>query len=1046
MSPRPSARLAADSAQTLHDQTIELQKRLAEEASERDTARMALQHFQRTVAYYRQELMTATSAAKDATDANCVQHVQDLVKQLEAEVRGSPENTGVTRAIVPDRSVQGSPSRSYEVLRASLEGTQRRCESLNNDMLQQSEANVELTETLVNVKDMNKELLEQIRVQSSEIEQLTLQRVADEERMDLMTRQHRDDQDRIRKDAQRKASNVREAEEDRKTAMIQRLTEKQRYLRSRLDVACRDVAQLREDQQRVRTDAEALSEAVQGHLGALLRDILRRCDVISSNHTGQVLGIEDALGDLDMQLTTEGELRASESVSWSRRHFVAGTELEDQQACLDRESSNLTSQLQAVERLLACERRAWTEERSRLEAQNDENMQKRSDQRDSLDKQQAEVIRLETAVGAIESEVQTKYQSVDELRHQIRQTDDELYAIVFSNEQLRAALEDQKRWMQKRNESDLETTRGDLETKLADGQKVHEQDLSIAANQMQAMEQEVRGSIEAYQSLSSQVETTGAVCLSLQREVDQLRLQQQSLHTARRSVETEFGEARKNFAAERVEFQAGNETLRLRLVGEEEEIFRITEKISELRRVAAAKEAENETRAKAAELQVRENQESLADMQRRQQEVLATRDRIHGEHVAEKHQVTEAQAALTHDLESATLHASRERQRMNDALFAEQRNTEMTKEQLSIERSSSLDALRLCQEENRTRLGAAERERARIEESRRQDISDANATVTQRQNRLEVLERDLSKTRDLLRQSEGNKLWVRQETEREEREGSIVHLHFQDEVRLANNALENASREDRLITQQIEVLGQRNERERQKLTKEMDTVREVTAVRVVDVPQPEVRVQRAQSEREVQSRSPMPQQRPAERAPVSARISSAVTTTDVDRYQREGTVLRDLVEEEAKASSALVKAHERITGHARSELDTLERGGQQLRSYVEQENRATTGLLRLHDRLEQQIQRLQAHTDELRVDSMQLVNASPPRALRAPSVITSAAPTPPRSPQNRNSLNGGLAASSSTSIVGGVAMPAGWRLGSNSPGSAARGLSPGRVL
>merc|ERR1719456_433383 len=96
----------------------------------------------------------------------------------------------------------GSPTRSYGVLRESLQETQRRCESLNHDMVRQAEANEELMQTLGTVKDANKRLLEQIRTQTDEITRLTQQRVLDEERMDVVSKRHRQSYEELERETQ----------------------------------------------------------------------------------------------------------------------------------------------------------------------------------------------------------------------------------------------------------------------------------------------------------------------------------------------------------------------------------------------------------------------------------------------------------------------------------------------------------------------------------------------------------------------------------------------------------------------------------------------------------------------------------------------------------------------------------------------------------------------------------------------------------------------------------------------------------------------------
>merc|ERR1719463_392978 len=120
---------------------------------------------------------------------------REVINALEAELREKFSSIEAAEKMVAPRDAPGSPTRTYGVLRQSLVETQKRCESLNGDMMRQSEANEELVQTLNTVKDANKWLLEQIRYQTDEITQLTQQRVIDEEKMENMSRKHRSEEE-----------------------------------------------------------------------------------------------------------------------------------------------------------------------------------------------------------------------------------------------------------------------------------------------------------------------------------------------------------------------------------------------------------------------------------------------------------------------------------------------------------------------------------------------------------------------------------------------------------------------------------------------------------------------------------------------------------------------------------------------------------------------------------------------------------------------------------------------------------------------------------
>jgi len=99
-------------------------------------------------------------------------------------------------------------------------------------------------------------------------------------------------------------------------------------------------------------------------------------------------------------------------------------------------------------------------------------------------------------------------------------------------------------------------------------------------------------------------------------------------------------------------------------------------------------------------------------------------------------------------------------------------------------------------EESRTKLGAAEREKIRVEETAKSDLTQLSEDIVQRQRRSEALDRDINRLRYLMSESEANLTWVRQEFEREDRETGLAAKHLSEDVRANVTAVEKAIREE----------------------------------------------------------------------------------------------------------------------------------------------------------------------------------------------------------------------------------------------------------
>ncbi|CAJ1425595.1 unnamed protein product, partial [Effrenium voratum] len=227
-----------------------LQRWLAQEEGDRDAAKFALHRLQSTAEFYRQRLLGLLVRGKGGEGA--VSRARELLRDLEAEVTASDSNSGGMQ----------SRTSNYEVLSSSLKETQRSCDSLNREMVQQASSNEKLVESMGTVKAANKRLLEQIRTQQAEIGQLTQQCVNTEERTEQLRRRQELDREAARQEALHQAAILRENGAERRSEVQQQLTGQLRKLQLGAVGALTGAQQLSQELQVRRQESVAFLEEV----------------------------------------------------------------------------------------------------------------------------------------------------------------------------------------------------------------------------------------------------------------------------------------------------------------------------------------------------------------------------------------------------------------------------------------------------------------------------------------------------------------------------------------------------------------------------------------------------------------------------------------------------------------------------------------------------------------------------------------------------------------------------------------------------------------
>lgn len=816
----------------VNENTAHMQHLLAQESSERDTVRFALHRLRTTAEYCRQRfasLLVRPAGLGPGEQAAMVSRARELTKEIEAEISAVSESLSPANTQQMGTMLSISKGGNYEVLRQSLRETQRQCESLNREMVQQSESNESLVDTLGTVKDANKRLLEQIRAQTAELAQLTQHRVGDEERLEQIAWRHETDRENARQETHSHAMSIRDSGADRHSQVQRKLTDKMRVVESSGQAMLVDAARLQREVDDRRREFVETSRAVEVRMQTWEQDLLTQMLKPLQKYSQQKTDAEKLIGNLRAQLLAERQERHEDNLECGRRHASLHTDKEDLQARITRECSQLSLQLQSLETRQLEERQSWTEEKSRLE-RNCGNQQQLLGQRNTmLEQLNRDLVVGETSSSSTTYERNGLEQLATELRRQARESDDALAAAVSSNEHLRDQMEEQRLRFQDKNSADLGDCRALQEQRIQEQLSLEELERGLGLHHMHAMEEEVKCSDQELARLQSDEMAAGQDVSALEADVALWKSKWDAVNSSRENLEKDFNNARRQFHSDVLTLQTMCERLGTNAEELEREMHEHTGELQVRRRWMVSKEAESATRQAALEGQLKESQELLESCRQRLREAAEHRARVNGDADIGRQKAIDALYLLERNLEGQVQALYSDRERYEAQLENERCANEQAKEECERERELVNSTLRHHRDENQQRLDGAERQRTKIEETSRNELTQGNEYLAHQQSHVEELERTVGRVRALLMESESNLAFIRQECLQEEREGARQQQHLQEEVLEVSAQLERVRRDESSLLRQAEVQRFRSDQERQDLRRGLDDLGHASA-------------------------------------------------------------------------------------------------------------------------------------------------------------------------------------------------------------------------
>lgn len=491
-----------------------MQLRASQATTDKEHTKLKIEALKRTLDSH----LLRLNAILNGPDVN-FDRLASAIQGLDVELRAKLAESGDLLEAAPSDG-------TYEVLRNSLNETQKRCKDLNDEMLRVADANEELHNTLRSLKATNRRLVEEVQKQTEELSTMTQQRLGDMEKLSKQEEAF----------SREKACWVQDAQktlEEEQRRLDEDFAEMQEALNSRLDSCWRKAAAakvkteaLRGSQRQLKSDVQSFAHAFSQGLKGVERELLDRIAAEEKKMRTELNRLQDLEHGLEVRVKAEREVRANEVQSWRSRHTALATDLEALITRRDQEVFELQSKVN-----LAISSR---------ESQESSAKQERAALQEKAEALSKDVAMVEGRLALVQGERDRLQATVDTLRQRVHDSDEALAEAVRNNEALRQQMEVQRLDAQTANEQDLKLCREMFQQRM-DSQAGHHQAEEVdLRSRIRGLEDVVGLKAGKIQVLREAVAEKTKVRESLLRDVSMWKAQHELAAKMRADVEKDF--------------------------------------------------------------------------------------------------------------------------------------------------------------------------------------------------------------------------------------------------------------------------------------------------------------------------------------------------------------------------------------------------------------------------------------------------------------------------------------------------------------------------
>mmetsp|Transcript_17695 Transcript_17695/g.41103 ORF Transcript_17695/g.41103 Transcript_17695/m.41103 type:complete len:1010 (+) Transcript_17695:69-3098(+) len=718
---------------------------------------------------------------------------------------------------------------SYQDLRQSLSLSQRRCNTLNDDMLRMAEANEELVSTMYAVKAANRQLVDKIQARSEEIAKLTQARLeAERKSADLMQEQW-DEADKLRREADKELLRQQEENEEdlknRRSQLHAELRSKRQKLQALLE-QLREAKKVQQSlAQEAKTNLDSLQHEVLGRLqGRLIEHLTRE----QSASRQRLQKLEDESHVLRTRLHCEREAHQREVAVWqsSESELVGeNTELAAQGTA---EAQQLQASIDGAEKA-----------RADLEAriEDDEREQSRDNRspRELAQESVVKVAQLEAAVhgtrctvalldaqqarGVAEGDRLDKEAMA--LDRMIQESETALDSTVAGNEALLRQKDQQRSEAQNSGERMLRAMMEEFDAEFAQVTKQQQEEADALAQKLQELELAHATQVAETQAAAHQVEVLLAKRTSLHRDCAFWKGQEEIASRQRNEVENELHQGNKEKHQHIEVLRRQQEELASRKASLLGVLEATKANLDAFRRSVATRCSEGRSHIASLEASLAETSQELSVVQRDLQEKQLNFESLRREEATRRTAAAEAQQNLESSLQRTRLHAESRKEELLRKIAEERLRAETCEAESVHYRRQADEEMVDVKAEPSSMIAALEKAVNELQQRHKAEVSRTTSRLEASQERAKALETEIRKQQELLDETELRLQSDTEMTRKAKAETATALGRLESEKVAASEKLEQCQQTERRLAAELEALRSSGSAEQARLNKEL---------------------------------------------------------------------------------------------------------------------------------------------------------------------------------------------------------------------------------
>lgn len=721
----------------------QLRKQIAKATSEKESAKVEIDALKRLVETNVLRLNGLFQSGDPSRE-----RLRSALMGFDAELRGKLDTD------ISDIR-EGVPSEAtYEVLRGSLQESQRRCQVLNGDMLRVADSNEELMSTLRALKGTNKRLVEEVQKQTEELNMLASQRLLDQENLQRLEDAFTHEKQLWQQAAQRCVDEESTKKEEDFHIMESKFKEKLHDLWRQGKGLLAQAATKKQMQSQLRGDVANCSQVTQTDFKNFERQLQDQITTKAKHYSAEISKLKDKKHNLNVKLQAEKEMREHEVESWRSRYSVLTTEKNDLVAKGDLEVSQLQAKLATLHKTREVEWESHKKDRLKLQEQLSGLTKDVALFEAMTQTARTRGLSLEGAVAQKEGERVRLSETSDSLCQQIRESDEALGEAVRSNEALREQMEVQRLDSHSANERDLKLCRDMYEKRL----EVAGQNYMV---EMSDLHQTIHQLEEALGLKSGDLQVTrdnlGEITImrdQSHRENSNWKSQHELAEKLRNEVDQEFNKFRQESGTVIRRLQEALDESSSKKAQLDAQNTTLVNELNEVRRNAQSHDQQNRARVES----LTDFQKEAAEDLRNTRSSLAVAERDVASAKAEsslKHQqLSERRTQLDQEITKIAVEAEAEMKDLTRSHQAEKFNAQGLRDSLEKLKEDSDNSRRLAVEQPQMHLKTMETGIADIKTRSEAELRSVRSKFEANQLKIQELELELGKAQSKLGQME----------------------------------------------------------------------------------------------------------------------------------------------------------------------------------------------------------------------------------------------------------------------------------------------------